>query len=148
MKMIKSQINSQKNQITFFLDNKIYPLEAIYSTAHVFLDRAYVFLDENSEKKIIVNLKGKKKISSEKLKELYGEFCNELLNYLLRVKIAERNKKVRDFVVGTALVSASPMFGLSQNSSGDNYKDDPLGIAVPWEEKYEGDKVKKKKINC
>lgn len=142
---MKFKINSQKNQIAFFLNSKLYPLEAIYSTAYVFLDRTYIFLNGDPKKEVIVYLKGKKKMNLKELEGLQGEFHNELLNYLLRVKIAKRNKKVRDFIVGTALVSGSNIFNSSLDGSENDYLDDPLGIAVPWEEKYEEDAAKKKK---
>lgn len=142
---MKFQINSPKNQIIFFLNSKLYPIEAIYSAAYVFIDRAYIFLDGDPQKEIIICLKGKKKMNFKELEGLQGEFHNELLNYLLRVKIAKRNKKVRDFIVGTALVSSSNIFNSSLDGSDNDYLDDPLGIAVPWEEKYEENTAKKKK---
>ncbi|MDP3043534.1 MAG: His-Xaa-Ser system protein HxsD [bacterium] len=142
---MKFQINSPKNQITFFLDSKLYPIEAIYGAAYVFIDRAYIFLDGDPQKEIIICLKGKKKMNFKELEGLQGEFYNELLNYLLRVKIAKRNKKVRDFIVGTALVSGSNIFDSSPDGSDNDYLDDPLGIAVPWEDKYKENTAKKKK---
>jgi len=129
---IKSKINQKENQIVFLLDSKIYSLEAIYSTAYVFLDRSYVFLDGDPAKEIKVFLKGKTKLNKKQLQALNGEFCNELLNYLLRVKIAKRNKKIREFIVGTALVSALP------------FSKDPLEIAVPWEKRYKKSSKEKK----
>lgn len=151
MEKPKSKINQKENQIIFWLNNKIYPLEAIYSTAYVFLDKCYVYLDGNPTKEIIASLKGKEKLSKKQLADLSGEFHNELLNYLLRVEIAKRNKKIRDFIVGSALVSAIPADLLVQSTGEkkeakdiDDYQKDPLGIAIPWEEKY-GKKAKKKK---
>ena len=129
---IKSKINQKENQIVFLLNSKIYSLEAIYSTAYVFLDRFYVFLDGDPFKEVIIFLKGKRKLNKKQLQALKGEFCNELLNYLLRVEIAKRNKKIREFIIGTALVSALP------------FSKDPLGIAVPWEKKYKESSKKKK----
>lgn len=134
---MKFQIKKTDNQILFFLDSKFYPLEAIYGTANVFLDRAYVFLDGDPKKKIEVYLKGKKKMSQAELEAICGEFHNELLNYLLRVKIAKRNKKVRELIVGTALVSGMSFsdFSSADDIDGDDYLKDPLGIATPWEDK-------------
>jgi len=148
---MKDKINSKNNQIVFWLNSQTYPLEVIYSTAYVFLDRAYVYLDGDPKKEIVVSLKGKEKLNKKQLAGLKGEFCNELLNYLLRVEITKRNQKVRDFIVGTALVSALPRELLTQPSKVEtsmdgDWKEDPLGIAVPWEEKYgKKPKVKKKK---
>lgn len=149
---MKTKINLKENQIIFWLNSKTYPLEAIYSTAYVFLDRAYVYLDGDPAKEIAVFLKGKEKLTKKQLESLAGEFQNELLNYLLRVEIAKRTKKVRDFIVGTALVSALPTDLLVQPSLSekkeiiDDWQKDPLGIAIPWEEKY-GKKRKVKKKN-
>ena len=139
MKKIKTKIN--KNQVIFYLSVKIYPLEAIYGAAYVFLDRAYLFLDSCSEKKIAVFLKGKNKLSRKQLEALKGDFLNELLNYAFRIKLSRDSRKLREFIVGQALVSA---YGddevVQENEIG--YKDDPLGIAVSWEDKY-GAKLKK-----
>jgi len=141
---MRTKIKQKENQIIFWLNSKTYPLEAIYSTAYVFLDRAYVHLDGDPAKELAVSLKGKEKFNKKQLKKLEGEFHNELLNYLLRVEIAKRNKKVRDFIIGTALVSALPQ-ELVTPSTKDNWQEDPLGIAVPWEEKYGKKKAKSKK---
>lgn len=153
MKKPKSKISQKNNQIFFWLDSKIYPLEAIYSTSYVFLDRAYVYLDGEPAKEIIVSLKGKEKLNKKQLERLEGEFHNELLNYLLRVEIAKRTNKIRNFIVGTALVSALPIDLLVQSSLTEkkvsedlnDWRKDPLGIAIPWEEKYGKKKRKVKK---
>jgi len=147
---MKSKINQKENQIVFCLNSKTYPLEAIYSTAYVFLDRVFVYLDGDPAKEIMVSLKGKEKLNKTQLENLQGEFQNELLNYLLRVEIAKRNQKVREFIVGTALVSALPTELLTQTSQSElpetaDWQKDPLGIAIPWEEKYGKKKRKTKK---
>lgn len=134
----------KNNNIIFKLDTKVYPLEAIYSAAYVFLDKAYIFLEGDPRKEIVVYLKGKKKINFQELEKLKGEFHNELLNYLLRVNIAKRNKKIREVIVGTAIVSSLSFSELPAEDSEDNYLGDPLGITVPWEEKYGKKKTKKK----
>ena len=139
MKKIKTKIH--KNQVIFYLSVKIYSLEAIYGAAYVFIDRAYLFLDSCSEKKIAVFLKGKNKLSRKQLEALKGDFLNELLDYAFRIKLSRNSRKLREFIVGQALVSA---YGddevVQENEIG--YKDDPLGIAVSWEDKY-GAKLKK-----
>jgi len=150
MQEIKSEVNQKKNQITFWLNAKIYPLEVIYATAYVFIDRAYAYVGGDPKKEIKVSLTGKEKLSNKNLESLRGEFLNELLNYLLRVEIAKRNKKIREFIVSSALVA-----GLENDllfaSAGDGVKksgdwqNDPLGIAIPWEGvKKNADKKTKK----
>jgi len=124
----KSKVS--KNQIIIKVNPKIYPLEAIYGAAYVFLDRAYLFLDGNPEKEVIVTLKGKEKMTERKLKNLAGEFYNELLNCALRQKISQNNQKIREYIVSQALLSAI------EEEKEEEWQKDPLGIAVPWEEKY------------
>ena len=122
--------------LKFKPNTKIYPLEVVLSTAYLFVDRAYVFLQTKGDN-IEVSLKGKKKISLKQLEAIKGEFYNELLNCALRLKIAKRNKDIRQYIVQQALFSATSdsidSVDLPSELDAD-YKDDPLGIAIPWEE--------------
>jgi len=74
------KITKKKNELIISLNPKIYPLEAIYGTCYIFIDRAYLFLDGNLNKEVKVFLKGKKELSPKELEKLAGEFKNELLN--------------------------------------------------------------------
>jgi His-Xaa-Ser system protein HxsD len=123
------------NGIKFSLNLEAYPLEAIYGAAYVFIDKAYLFLDNPSSKKIEVFLKSKTQKSKKQLENLKGEFLNELLNYTLRVNLNKRNRKIREYIVNQALFSAVKQEEIKQEDKL-GYQDDPLGIAVPWEEKY------------
>ena len=138
----------KSNTIRFFLNLQSYPLEAVYGAAYVFLDKAYLFLNGQSSKKIEISLKGKKKLTKKQLDNLKGEFLNELLNYTVRINLAKRNKKIREYIISQALFSA---LGGEENREDEvKYEDDPLGIAIPWEEKYEKNQkvtAKKKKAN-
>lgn len=126
--------NKDLNSIKIEVDVNVYPLEAIYGTSYVFLDRAYIFIDQVKANKIIVYLKGKNKLSVKDKDDLQGEFLNELLNYSFRSRLAKENKKTREYMIEQAL------FGAINQSSGlsdqPGYNDDPLGIAVSWEKKY------------
>jgi len=123
------------NGIKFSLNLETYPLEAIYGAAYVFIDKVYLFLDNPSPKKIEVLLKSKTQKSKKQLENLKGEFLNELLNYTLRVNLNKRNRKIREYIVNQALFSAVGQEEIEQEDKL-GYHDDPLGIAVPWEEKY------------
>ena len=159
-------IKTSKNQVVATINPKVYPLEAIYGAAYVFIDRAYVFLDENSKNQILVSLKGKEKLNKKQLDNLKGDFYNELLNYSLRYEIAKRNKKIREYIVGRALIGAIGEDRLEEEESPyeegeegeketeeseskiedvEEWKGDTLGISTPWEEKYTSKKKKKKK---
>lgn len=136
------RITKKKNELVISLNPKIYPLEVVYGTCYVFIDRAYLFLDGNPEKEIKVFLKGKEELSLKKLERLAGEFKNELLNYTLRISIAKNTKKIRETIVERALFSVLPheqelkKINEPEQINKKRIEDDPLGIAVPWEEKY------------
>lgn len=132
------KISKKKNQLLISLNPKIYPLEAVYGACYVFIDRAYLFLDGNPEKEIKIFIKGKEELNSKELEKLAGEFKNEVLNYTLRLSIAQNTKKIRETIVERALFSALPhqeeeFFPEKEKKL---VEEDPLGIAIPWEEKY------------
>jgi len=148
---------TDNKEIKIAVNPKIYPLEAIYGAAYVFLDRAYVFLDGNPKTKIMVSIKSKDEESFGKADKIKSEFLNELVNCSLRRQIAERNAKLREYVAGAALLGASGDINVFPVTETDNispdelpigteieetvietetWKEDPYQIAVPWEEKY------------
>ena len=165
----KTRRTKNKEGIKIAINAKVYPLEAIYAAAYVFLDKAYIFLEGDPEKKIVVSIKAKEGSDTNIIKKIKGEFLNELVNCGLRQKISERNSKLREYIVGAALLGASGEINvfpvtadevkdecscekvvedgdLSRNPSL-KWESDPLGIAIPWEEKFSqtGKSRKKKK---
>lgn len=119
------------------IDLSVYPLEAVFGACYVFVDRVYIFLEKKAGNKITATFRPKK--DSAKLAGLVGEFMNELLNYALRISLAKENKKIREYLVEQALFGAAgqeSISSFSQSEFSHSSKDDPLGIAVPWEEKY------------
>lgn len=145
-----SGINNKKNEVIFKLSRKVYSVDAILGASYLFIDKAYVFLDCDGKDNVVVNFKGKKKLSKKEMESLVGEFHNELLSQTLRVKLSKKNQKIREYIVQQALYPGSsaqqeesPATDLDKEldeilkeaDSGD-YGDDPLGIAVPWEEKH------------
>lgn len=132
------KITKKKNEIIISLNPEIYPLEAVYGACYVFIDRAYLFLEGNPEKEIKVFIKGKEGLNSKKLEKIAGEFKNEILNYTLRLSIAKNTRKIRETIVERALFSALPHKEIATEEEEEKaFEEDPLGIAVPWEEKYE-----------
>jgi len=126
------------------VNQKVYPLEVIYSTAYIYLDRCYVLLDKADKERVSVRLKAQPDCTEEEFEIVVGEFENELLNQAFRRKVALRTESLRDAIVHRALFSAMPEsldLGLDDDDDGD-YLEDPLGIAVPWEEKFNTEKDK------
>jgi len=120
------------------LDTTIYPLEAILNASFLFLDRFYIFLKRGKHKHILkVSLTLKRTLPKKKYIGLSNEFFNAILQSSLRYFVSKRNKKIRDYIVNRALYSALPLSdSFDSQGEGLDYRKDPLGIAVPWEEKY------------
>jgi His-Xaa-Ser system protein HxsD len=132
-------------------DLDLYPLDAVMGTAYVFTDRCHVRVDKLSDARVRASLSPKAATDEETMKSLAGEFQNELLAQALRLRVAARHEKVREAIVVRALFGAAPVvpeaaalpsdeqLGVEPQflpAEGDDYLDDPLGIAIPWEEKY------------
>jgi len=138
--MTKFKLNQKENKIVVPVNPQLYSLEAIYGAAYVFLDRAYLFLDGNPKSQVMVTLKGKERLNKKQLKDLAGEFYNELLNCALRNQISKNNQKIREYIVARALFSTTEekkaKKEIKKETEKEEWQKDTLGIAIPWEEKY------------
>ncbi len=145
--MLSLKVNEKENKITATINPLLYPIEAIYGAAYVFLDRAYLFLDGDPKKSVVVDMKGKEKMSKKQLENLAGEFYNEIVNYALRNKISRNNQKIREYIVARALSitpSPTPKANKPQEQP-KGWQEDKLGLALSWEEKYGKTHEKRKK---
>jgi len=145
--MANSFSSRREYPIKFSFDTVIYPKEALISAAFMFLDKYYIFLKSVAGGKAEVMIKGKsgKKLSKGKMAKIKDDFLNELLYNTARLDTARRNKRVREFIVGRALFSAVETMGPADEDDEDDeigITDDPLNIAIPWEEKNESKKGK------
>jgi His-Xaa-Ser system protein HxsD len=139
---------------TLALDKGLYPLDVIYGAAYVLIDRAYILLDKDPDGRILVRIeqkpderRGAEALTEEALRALVGEFGNELLSQALRRKITKQNQAILEAVVTQAMAGATGtlMTGGFEDEDDDlDFLDDPLGIAVPWEEKFSKENRKKK----
>ncbi len=128
------------SSITLTIDASLYPLEALYAAAYVFIDRCYVFLDKTDAGKYRVVLATKAPgAERDALRTLVGEFSNELLGAAWRVQITEQNRSVIEALTTQALAGAMGPPSLDELASFDFTEEsfeDPLGIATSWEDKY------------
>jgi len=90
----------EDNQAKIKLNVEIYPLVVIQKTVSNYLENMYVKL-EKEDKNILVNLFLKD--NKENIKELVGNFYNELLVEALRYNIGVETKEIRELIVGRAL---------------------------------------------
>lgn len=137
--------DAAEGSVTLTVDAAIYPLEAVYGAAYIFIDRCYVLLDRPKAGVHAVTLTDKKGAAdAEALRRMAGEFANELLTQAWRQKILEENRVLLELVTTQALAGALATDAAAEPSLDDLASfdfteeafDDPLGIAMSWEEKY------------
>ncbi len=128
------------------LHSEVYPIETVLQTCYQFIERAYFHIDpDESGKRVLVKISfkadGLKKTTA---KEFRGKFLEELLHSSLRYAINQRNQKLREYIVGSALFSRDPSEAavtFPQDVPPEKKAElpqgplnDPLGIAIPWEQ--------------
>ena len=143
-------------QLEILINSKVYPLDAVLSAAYAFIDKGYFLVDKEGKDYFKVIVAAKPGVGEEVLKEIAGEFENQLLSEALRARIAKRTAKIRDTIVGAALAYAMErgqeelpeeedledlppevLEVLKGEDEDLDFLEDPLNIAVPWEEKYQ-----------
>ncbi len=123
--------------VRFQIDEELYPRDAIYGAAYLFVDRCYVFLERPADKQVAVSLKAKKGADEAALEALAGEFGNELLNQVLRLRIGNSTQRIREYYLAKAFFSEpdrSAIDSLLAELDAEELEEDPLEIEVPWAE--------------
>jgi His-Xaa-Ser system protein HxsD len=127
-----------ERRVSFVLDEEIYPRDAVYGAAYLFVDRAWVFLARPGDKQIEVRLKSQEEgVDQEGLTKLAGEFANELLNQLVRVRVGESTAQIREYYYARAFFTdqtQSSIDALLAELDAEELEEDELEIQVPWEE--------------
>jgi His-Xaa-Ser system protein HxsD len=131
----------ERGAASIVLDEEIYALEALYGAAYAFLDRCFVLIDRAQPGRFRVTLTPKTDAGGDaaNLRALVGEFANELLSCAWRQRLAVDNRAAIEATTLQAIAGAMGPPSLDDLASfdfGEKPFDDPLGIAVPWEEKY------------
>jgi His-Xaa-Ser system protein HxsD len=93
-------------EIVLRLNTKVYPIERIYATLYIFLDKFYFILDGDRETEVVVYAKPKK--STEDLEQFSRAFFEELLSITNYFNQFEKNKEIIGMVVQRALFSVVP----------------------------------------
>ena len=132
-------VQKSASTLTLEFDEALYPKDAIYGAAYVFIDRCFVHLDRPKDGRISVRLKPKPGVERT-LDDLAGELENELLGQAWRRLITDENRLLIETVTTQALGAAAGPPGLddllSMSIDEESAFEDPLGIAMSWEEKY------------
>jgi His-Xaa-Ser system protein HxsD len=133
-------VDLARGAVSVQIDAGIYPLEAVYGAGYVFIDRAYVLIDRPAPDRFRVTISSKKgDADAAALRALVGEFLNELLSCAWRAQITRENRAVIEAVTMQAIGGAMGPPSLDELEQFDFTQEafeDPLGIAMSWEEKY------------
>lgn len=123
--------------IVVLVDEKLYPREVSLAAAYRFLDRCYVRAERVPPERLKFTFKARTPAVEEE-PGIEDAFFDELLQQLMRHQVAEATAGLREVLVRSALQAAEGGAPVEENPDGMDagYLDDPLGIAVPWEEKY------------
>jgi len=109
---------------------RIYPLELVYSAAYIMIDKAFILLDGDPEKSVVVEIRKRKK--DQDLNDLIREFNEELLNYAVYKVQSEKNKRLREIILYRALLTNT----VPQKKNDDRKMEDPDNIMKTWEETH------------
>lgn len=130
------QFELADREIRFVIDEQLYPRDAVYGAAYVFVDRCYVFLDRPADRKVAVRLRAKGGATAADLEALAGEFANELLNQVLRLRVGEATARIREYYMARAFFSndgKSTIDQLLAELDAEEMAEAPLEVPVPWE---------------
>jgi len=124
--------------VAVVIDEELYPLDAIYGAAYLFVDRCWLFLDRPGDKQVQVRLRSKDaEPSADVLDALAGEFANELLNQVLRLRIGDSTRSLREYTLARAFFGDDggrpDIDALLAELDAEELADDPLEIQVPWD---------------
>jgi His-Xaa-Ser system protein HxsD len=127
------------------LDGAVYPRDAVFAAAFTFVDRCWVHLDRAEGGRLAVTLRpkaaapaGADRLAAELEDELAAEAWRQALAeesraLVERVTVAALGPATGSAPAGAASGDAPP---LQDDLLGADAFEDPLGIALSWEEKY------------
>jgi His-Xaa-Ser system protein HxsD len=131
----KFEVNRKGGYVLVQVNPQIYPLDVALSAAYVMTEKNYILLDGEPSEGMTVEIRPKDKNAN--LEAVGREFHNELISYANYAVQSLRNEKLREAILNRVLLTNSEAAQDSLKSADEPFVfDDPLGIAIPWEEKY------------
>jgi His-Xaa-Ser system protein HxsD len=104
---MKQGRDNDEKYIKISLNPNAYSLQTIYAASYVFLDKAYILLDQDKRKNNEVYLFSK---NGEDLERVAKEFVNELINYGHYFSRVENNASTIKTIMQRVLFSVNPKF--------------------------------------
>ncbi|MCB9664900.1 MAG: His-Xaa-Ser system protein HxsD [Alphaproteobacteria bacterium] len=124
-------------RVSFTVSEDLYPRDAVYGAAYLFVDRCFVYLSRPGDDQVEVRLKPKPDGAIQDLDVLAGEFANELLNQVIRIRVGESTAQIREYYMAKAFfadANQTSIDALLAELDQEELEEDPLEISVPWEE--------------
>ena len=122
--------------VAVLLDETLYPLDAFYGAAMAFVDRCWVLLDRPADDRVQVRLRSKQgELPETDMEALAGDFANVLLGQVLRLRVGESTRALREYTVARAFFgddTRATIDALLAELDAEELEDDPLEIQVPW----------------
>ncbi len=103
----KGVLEGNEQYAKILLSKKIYSLPTIYAAAYVYLDKAYLILDDEDKNGIGVYVFAKENRDPEKIAK---DFYNELINYAHYFNRVENNAATIKTIMQRVLFSVNPKF--------------------------------------
>ena len=135
-------VSEKGSSLTLMVKSAECTVSILRRTAFCFVRDCYVFMRRPDADHFEINLTPRQKPADKAVvSELHQRFEAELKDQLLRERLLKETAVVRQLVVGQALFAPeaeSDPFAADFDflDDDDDFLDDPLGIAVPWEEKF------------
>jgi His-Xaa-Ser system protein HxsD len=136
--MLEVRTTPAERRVVVALDEASCPRAAVFAAAFSLIDRCWVHLDRK-DGRLEVSLRTKRAEEAD-LDSLAAQFRDELLGHAWRQKLVEDGRDLLESLAVRAYGASAPpdqAGSIDDLLAGDaGAFDDPLGIAMSWEEKY------------
>ncbi|MEM7155562.1 MAG: hypothetical protein AAF799_22120 [Myxococcota bacterium] len=137
----KSYTPRDDGGVDFLCNARVYPAEAIFAATYALLDRGYFRIDRDDDGNHIIQIHARE---GESVRDIVGSLTNELLSAVCRTHLHQRKEVILEAVTLASMAGAvgrPDLDDLEDFDFSEEGLDDPLGIAVSWEEKYKSPKT-------
>ncbi len=93
------EIDRKNSLVLVSVNPKIYPLPVIFSASYMMMDRAFVVIDGDPDRQVVVSLRPR---AGQGLEKLARSFNDELLNYAVNNAESKKTEKLRDEIIKQA----------------------------------------------
>jgi hypothetical protein len=121
--------------VSIEIADAVYPIAAIHGALVLHLEENFIRVTLAAPGRTRITLRPKRGAATEsELRSRAGELLNELLHQALRLDVGARTEKLRELVIGKGILAAE-----TAPETEVAFAEDPLGIARPWEERFQGE---------